>query len=196
MNYYGNQTHTTVSVHVGRIIGKYGFTRDDRDDLVQDLFLDLIQRSADFDNSRSTWETFFARLVRNKLANLARRQAAAKRDFRLCQTSLNDLRFEDDGPEHCGAEDKGATANVGEAYVAELILRIDVARAIRKLKPELIHLVMQLMSDTITQAAHELRISRSTAHRQVRFIRHVFEDAGLHRYISRTTRLPTNGGRS
>jgi RNA polymerase sigma-70 factor, ECF subfamily len=59
-----------IESRVRYLIGKYGLTTDDRADLVQQLFLEYLERIGDYDPARSTYKTFVACLIRNRVTSL------------------------------------------------------------------------------------------------------------------------------
>ena len=77
-----------------QLIGKYGFTRDDYDDLQQEMMLDLLRRLGKYDPSKAGLSTFVARIVDRKVSTLIRHQRQEKRDYRRQVCSL-DAQVED-----------------------------------------------------------------------------------------------------
>jgi DNA-directed RNA polymerase specialized sigma24 family protein len=65
-----------------RLVGSYGFTRSDRDDLEQELAMKAFLASATFDPARGTVTSFFNRVLANKANSLARHATRIKRDRR------------------------------------------------------------------------------------------------------------------
>ena len=59
-----------------QLIGKYGFTHDDREDLEQEMILDLLVRLPKFDPEKACLNTFVARIVDRKVSTMIRRQQA------------------------------------------------------------------------------------------------------------------------
>ena len=84
-----------IRLKARQLVGQAGFTASDRDDLEQELILDLLRRLPKYDPSRAKRNTFIARVVEHKIANLIEAQTAHKRDYRRCPCSLNE-RFEDE----------------------------------------------------------------------------------------------------
>jgi DNA-directed RNA polymerase specialized sigma24 family protein len=72
------------------VAGKYGFSWADIKDLEQEFWLDLLQRLSSYNPLRSQMDTFVTRLVMHKIANIKESQGAAKRDYRLCRTLLDE----------------------------------------------------------------------------------------------------------
>ena len=180
------QTRKTVAIHVSRVIGRYGFTSNDRDDLAQELLFLIIQRAHRFDPKVASWQTFSSRLIANGIKGLIRYQLAIKRDFRAC-TLFGDHLI----PERTAPDGHDTLAGTRPE---DLILRIDVGRALLKLEPRTRRLAQLLMSETVTDAARLLSISRATAYRYLRIIRHAFEDARLQQSSSMESRFRSGGG--
>jgi hypothetical protein len=63
-------------------------------------------------------------------------------------------------------------------------LRIDVHRALRKLRPELQRIALMLAENDVTQISETVRLSRPTVYARIAEIRQSFEDNGLKGYWS------------
>jgi RNA polymerase sigma-70 factor (ECF subfamily) len=164
-----------------RLVGKYGLTRFDREDIEQDLFLDLLQRLPDYDPKRAKLNTFIARVVEHGVATLIERRQAEKRDWRRCRLSLNrPASYEDaDGPEF----GEFVETDYRRREVRNDDLAIEMAGVLKTLPPRLRDICRGLMRDGVTQVAADLGLSRMTIHRGMKVIRARFEDAGLDQYL-------------
>ena len=76
-----------------QLVGRVGFTESDREDLEQEMMLDLLQRLPKYNPDRAQRNTFIARVVEHKIATIIEARKAGLRDYRLCRCSLDD-RFE------------------------------------------------------------------------------------------------------
>lgn len=172
-----------------RLIGRFGFTESDLEDLEQELILDLLRRLPMYNPARAQRNTFIARVVEHKIATIIESQKAGMRDYRLCRWSLND-RLED---EEGGSVERMETINQ-EDYLLRTgklsrpldelrALTIDVRRAMEQLPPELRELCRCLMSDTFTRISRETGIPRGTIYEFIKKLRVIFEDAGLRDYL-------------
>jgi DNA-directed RNA polymerase specialized sigma24 family protein len=65
-----------------KLVGNYGFTRSDREDLKQELALQAFLAGARFDPSRGAPTSFYNRVLANKANSLARHATRMKRDRR------------------------------------------------------------------------------------------------------------------
>ena len=124
-----------------QLVGRVGFTESDRNDLEQELMLDLLRRLPKYNPDRAQRNTFIARVVEHKIATIIESQKASMRDYRLCRCSLND-RFED---EEGGSIERMETIDQ-EDYLRRTgrlsrtadelrALTIDVRRAMEQLPP-------------------------------------------------------------
>lgn len=86
-----------VARKASQLIGQYGFTKDDEEDIVQDLLADLLHRLPSFDSSRASLHTFINRVVEHAVARIIEHRKAALRDYRQCVCSLNDPVAGEDG---------------------------------------------------------------------------------------------------
>ena len=75
-----------VSIRVAAqgLVGRYGYTRSDLEDIVQDLALHVLERLGEYDPGRGAWSTFLKRVVRNKIGHLIEHRTFQKRDYRKC----------------------------------------------------------------------------------------------------------------
>lgn len=172
-----------------QLVGSAGLTESDRDDLEQEMMLDLLRRLSKYDPDRARRSTFIARVVAHKVATIIEERTAGKRDWRLCTASLND-RIEPDG---------GGSVELMEVYDLEEYLRrmgrlscpseerldlsIDLGRAVASLPPELRTLCERLETETVTEISRDTGIPRGTLYERIKEIRRLFEDAGLRDYL-------------
>jgi RNA polymerase sigma-70 factor (ECF subfamily) len=183
---------SAIRMTAGQLIGNYGFTVAEREDLQQDILADCLLRLRKFDPTRSSCLTFLRRIVRHRVATLVDAQCAARRDFRRCGHSL-------DGPagpitgesvplaETLSADDYRARSGLNSLSSRErLELRLDVDSAIALLPADLAVVAALLKSVSVVEAAERLVLSRATVYRRINDIRRIFKSAGLDLYLSRS----------
>ena len=172
-----------------RLIGQAGFTASDREDIEQELILDLLRRLPKYNPKRAQLNTFIARVVEHRLASLIEAQKAGIRDYRRCRCSLNEC-FEDaDGRsvERVDTFDQedyllrtGGQSRPSEELSA---LAIDVAAVIEGLPHELRNLCRRLKAETVTEISRDTGVPRGTIYESIKKLREIFEDAGLKDYL-------------
>ena len=165
-----------------QLIGKAGFTRGNLNDLRQDLKLDLLQRRDQFDPQRTKWNTFVAMVVVRHIATILEHCAAARRDCRREQCSLNASMFDHEGKvverhETLDADGRGHSEPPPHDLVA------DVHAVMAGLPPRLHTLCVFLQTKTMAQAARDLGVPRNTLYRDLKRLRAAFEQAGLGDYL-------------
>jgi DNA-directed RNA polymerase specialized sigma24 family protein len=166
-----------IAVKARRLIGKHGFTRDDYDDLKQDLTLDLLIRLPRFDPRKAGWKTFVSRIIDRKVANLVRHQLRAKRDYR--KTISVDWMLE---PEPVSCCDDN--------------ISLDFSIAFARLSPDLKLLVQYLFTRSITDTARDLAVSRSTLYRTgIVHLQEAFNRLGLREYFGSAGRFDARRGK-
>jgi DNA-directed RNA polymerase specialized sigma24 family protein len=139
----------------------------DAEDFQQDLLLDLIGRSDDFDPSRGSWPAFICVVTRNAAVKIAQRH------IRLASSTVPL------GPEHDLADDRSLVGS--EDFV------IDVQRALRRLPPDLQDLVSRIADKgDIASAKHAPPGSRASFYRALRNLRLHLVAQG----VSRRTKPP------
>ena len=172
-----------------QLVGRVGLTDSDREDLEQEMILDLLQRLPKYNPDRAQRNTFIARVVEHKIATIIEARKAGLRDYRLCNCSLNE-HLED---EECGSVERMETIDQ-EDYLrltgklsrstAELRdLSIDVRQAIEKLLPELRELCRRLGIDTVTELSRDTGVPRGTIYESLKKLRANLEAAGLKDYL-------------
>ena len=172
------------------LIGKAGFTEADRDDLEQEMVIDLLDRLPKFDSSRAQRNTFISRIIENKALSLIEAQKAEQRDYRLYGGSLNDPVEIRDGDQ----AELGDTIDRDDCFqrmgrysrpVRELNdLSLDVKRVTADLPPELDSVREQLKAgEPVSRIAQAKGISRLTTYSRLRKIRDVLKNAEFEKYF-------------
>ena len=168
-----------------QLVGQFGFTRSDRDDLEQELRTHLFQQAARFDPERGSASTFISRVLSRKVVSIIRHRCADQRHCYRVACSLNDLvRDEDDAWLERGQTlppdaDRRRTA----ATDVPSDLSIDLRQAVDALEPRLQRLWHVLLSNTVTDAARELGVSRLVVYARVQELREHFAAHGLQTYV-------------
>src|SRR5208283_5417889 len=86
-----------VRFKAGQLVGKAGLTKSDREDLEQELTLDLMRRAQKYDPKRAGRKTFAARIVERRAATILRGRLSPTRDVRREGPSLNETIAGEDG---------------------------------------------------------------------------------------------------
>ena len=168
-----------------QLVGKAGFTESDRDDLEQEMMLDVIARLPKFDPNKATQKTFVARIIERKISKLIRHRTSEMRDYRREAFSLNASIEDGDG----GSVERGdlvSQENVDPTVavnsrtgVDEMAFLHDLQSVLSGLPDHLRRLCKILKTGTVSDAAREMGIPRTTLNDHVRKLRSLFEEAGL-----------------
>lgn len=172
-----------------QLVGRAGFTESDREDLEQEMILDLLSRLPKYDSTRAKRNTFIARVVEHKVATLIAERKAQKRDYRTPVCSLNDRLGDMEG----NSIEREATINQEDYFCRtrkltrsiedHRDLSIDTRDVIAELPPELKKLCFRLQCQTIAEIVRETGIPRSTIYESIKKLRALFEEAGLGDYL-------------
>ena len=182
-----------------QLVGTYGFTESDRDDLEQELRIDLLRRRGKYNPAKAKLSTFTDRVVAHCIATIIEARKAAKRDYRECDCSLNDpITFED-----------GDEGELGDTVACETYLRrpspasdaqlnrrdmaIDVTALIARLSHEQQRLCSLLQEHTVLEISAICQIPRGTLYDRIKEIRIIFEDAALGDYVRRRSDRSSSG---
>ena len=172
-----------------QLVGKAGFTASDREDLEQEMILDLLRRLPKYDPKRAQLNTFIARVVEHRVATLIQAQKAGIRDYRRCRCSLNDCFEDEDGrlverAETFDQEDYLLRTGTQSRSSEELNrLTIDVVAILEGLPHELRNLCRRLKAETVTEISRDTGVPRGTIYESIKKLREIFEDAGLKDYL-------------
>lgn len=72
-----------------KLIGQYGFTWSDFENLKQEMYLDLVQRLPRFDPDLSPRNAFITRVVNNKVADIIKTRTSPSREHVRNEVSIN-----------------------------------------------------------------------------------------------------------
>ncbi len=181
-------TRGIIRRKINQLIGRAGFTRQDRDDLEQDLFLRVLQSLPSFDSNHGHRNKFITAVVERHVANILRNKRAEKRDHRRIG-SLNVMVSigEDEATELAetiGQRELDARRGRHPRSHEELAqLAQDVVEVIAKLPKELQDLAERMKTQNVAEIARDMGIPRTTLHESVRRLRQRFENTGLKEYL-------------
>lgn len=166
-----------------------GFSKSEREDIEQELRIELVQKYHCFDPDRARETTFIARVVENKVISLIRGRVAEKRDFRRAGRSLNETVGDAEGGQVERAQTltaSAARAHTGQAPrsdAEQAQLRCDMAEVLTALPDDLRQLaeLLQVMSEFA--ASRVLGKSRRQVANDVARLRELFEGADLREHL-------------
>lgn len=172
------QARDYVRRRVRRLIGRFGFTVSDCEDMEQEVLIFIMGRMRLFDPERGSIEQFVSKAATSRIRNIVRDRIAKKRDVRMEVYSL-DAKPEDpesDSPiDMIDARDVRPFGDDTAYYSAdELDRMIIVDQAIDQLPPDLARLCRVLKRGNVSDAAEELGTSRKSVYRQIERVRALF----------------------
>lgn len=167
-----------------QLIGKYGFSRSDREDLEQDLWLDLIRRWEKHGENVKDPKAFVVTIVDRQIATLIEQRQSKKHsdeDLRSLHTLVPDedgrlVPFSEVLPS-AQAQARNQTDTLSD--LASCDLRLDVAEVVRHLPSDLRKVCRLLQGQSQASAARTLKITRGAMRKAVRSIQGRFLSAGL-----------------
>lgn len=172
-----------------KLIGHPYFTRDDFEDIEQELVLDYIIRWKDFDPSKGHYISFIHMVVKRKAYNILQEIEAMKRNQGERPVSLNDLLYQDTEDEAVELIDTISSDEAlwGNAYFGwdqlSADLRSDLQKAISALPEDLQVICEKLKTMTVTDVAKELGIPRGNVNNAIVKLRKIMGKAGLKIYL-------------
>jgi RNA polymerase sigma-70 factor (ECF subfamily) len=186
-SYAGIDTYAArlIRTKAHQLIGKAGFTENDRQDLQQELMMDLLQRMRHFNPAKAKKATFMTRIVQRHISTLLEARHARCRDWRLCRVSLNTPYENDRGdtPRELidRVDSQGNLGNCEQETRQEAIsnLHMDIERVLDTLPEDLRDLCERLRESNMAEIARETGVARTTLYDKLTRIREVFRKAGL-----------------
>jgi len=129
-----------------------------------------------------------ARIVERHISTILEARFAQCRDWRLCQTSLNEPldNGEGDTTERIEFLDSDGSLGSHPRLTRERVaneIRMDLDRAIASLPDELRDLCERLRDDTMAEIAREMGVPRTTLYDRLSKLRDAFREAGLEDYL-------------
>jgi len=154
-----------IDYRVRRLVGNYGFTTSDRDDLVQQLFLAYLERASQYNTYRSSYKTFVSCLIRNQATSVVRTRKRAL---------------------DCGANANGGDSDIDvhvdsatPAALDRTQFWLDVEQALAPFPRILLDTARSLCRHTPTQLSRLPGQSRTLVYRRMRRLRAALLAAGI-----------------
>jgi len=169
-NAFDEYMRSLIRSKARQLVGRFGFTSADREDIEQELALHLMERMAQFDPRRSSGSTFIDRISQHKIASMLRGRYAQRRDYR------RSVSLDDDGT-HQTIEPVTRCQPRANPDLA-----IDMAHALESLDAELRKVCKLLEHVSIAETARRLGLSRTQARSRIAKIRMLLTGRGLDEY--------------
>ena len=178
----GDYARDLIKNKARQIIGKAGFKASDLDDIEQELALDLIVRLPKYDPRRARRTTFMARIVEHRISSLISERHAQCRDWRRCQTSLNEPACNSGDRDEEPLEAQVPDAPSGSDNAADLL--VDLQAVLPSLPDDMRDLWERLLKGNVRQVARDLGLSRTTPYGRMKKLRQFLAEAGLDDYLT------------
>ncbi len=158
----------------------------DVEDIEQNLMLDLLGRMPAFDPSKSSKNTFIARVVENHAATLVKAARAEKRGAQIIHESLHSVIHDGVGePIELGdtiPTESGLWHATGRDWDEVADLRHDLAHAMGDLPSNLVTLCRRLAVGTVTEVSRATGKSRPSIYDGIAKIRASLKKTGFDDY--------------
>ncbi|MFL5240597.1 MAG: sigma-70 family RNA polymerase sigma factor [Gemmataceae bacterium] len=154
------------------LVGRAGLTKQDREDLEQELALRLLQSLEQFDQEQGHLNVFITTVIERAISMILRARRAKKRDAGVVRSLDRTM----DGT--------SAEPTCRQSDAQELLdLANDLAETIAIMPENLRDLAERLKTQSVSQTARDLGIPRSTLQGEIRRLRQIFENTGLQIYL-------------
>ncbi|MAT16309.1 MAG: hypothetical protein CMJ46_13685 [Planctomyces sp.] len=167
-----------------KLIGAWGFSASDREDIAAELRLELLRRWPDYDPTKSNPHTFARKVINNAMQDIIEKRIAAKRNPNRVSESLDsscDIETRDQPRSRSLPKIRNRSHERSAIEQAEL--SADVGTVLSRLPPHLRDMCERLKEQSLSEVSRDLGIPRSTLHYQyVRPIRAALREADLQYY--------------
>ena len=166
----------SVAIKAQQLVGHYGITPDEVEDIAQDLIVAILPRLRHFNPARAQWTTFVTRLVERQVANYLEWRQTARRST---------LKIEGYGPhwsDECGALGMTGLQGAGHWQDAEehLLSEITMQPLLAALPPVYRRVCEGLLAgNSLAGIAKELGIPRTSLYPMLHRLRTYFLSHGL-----------------
>jgi RNA polymerase sigma-70 factor (ECF subfamily) len=165
-----------IKQKTNELVGHFGITEDDREDIEQDLALDLIERWPQFDAKRSKPCTFITLVVEHEVSEIIRHRMTEQRRFEQINGSLT----------HSIEEEVTTNFRTHQPHRLDqeyFELTEDVASVLERLPPELRELCERLKTDSIAVVADQMGIPLTTLRYRLANLHGIFKEKELQEYL-------------
>ncbi|MBU4376899.1 MAG: sigma-70 family RNA polymerase sigma factor [Candidatus Omnitrophica bacterium] len=157
---------------------------EDFDDLLQECLIHWYFVKEKYDpSSKASAKTFMARVVKNKLSNIAKEYRRDKRKVFQKSISIDQPLSEDN---ELTLSDTLSTENPPHSNLrSQLELRIELEKTMQKLSPQQKEICKHLEDETLSikDISQSLNIDRGTVYREIKRIRAIFEEDKLKDFL-------------
>jgi len=174
-----------IKCRVRGLVGRYGITPEDRDDLIQQLFLEYLERIGGFDQGRGSYKTFVNCLIRNQAISVLRARKRQLQEATLCALPSTPAEDPDDETPAARAFELNedacamATGRASRPATELLNLRIDVDRAVTSLPPHLREIGSRVVAEGVGDLSKALGRSQTRVYQMLWKIRAAFTELGV-----------------
>ena len=181
-------THGIVRRKVKQLIGRAGFTQQDREDLEQELLLRVLQSLPSFDPKQAHRNKFVTAVVERHVATILRNKRAEKRNDHLVASINVTVEVEGMGAVELAqtvSEDELAARLGRKRRSAEDLanLALDIATVIAAMPKDWQELAERRKTQSMQEIADDLGVPRTTLNETMQLITARFKRAGLREYL-------------
>lgn len=150
-----------------QLVGHYGFTESDVEDIEQELIIHLLLRLRSYESSRGERTTFVESVVRNKIRSIIKEERQSGRyDHRLIGRSL-DERVATNTDDGCLFGETLSSDSIHlpngrrkQTAAEQSDLRVDLGRTLSAMTPEMRDLCVRLAQSSIADIVQDTGIPR------------------------------------
>lgn len=183
-----SQINSIICGGAAKLIGRGGFTQQDRESIKQDLTTHVIEKLAEYDPKLGQKNGFVSTVVQRRLLTLLRSRTAGKRDTRGVTSLSVDVAVPGEANEQLAStvSERELDSRLHRHRRSDQEIRSlasDLSKVLSELPPQWQQMLQLRATMNMAEVAAELKIPRTTLNSWMNEIRVICEAAGLGEYL-------------
>lgn len=167
----------------------HAFTKSDQEDIEQELWLALLQRSGNYDPEKSSFHTFAYKVIQDKISDIIKSNNTLKHLLRLSSSSLDDDVTDFDGDivaRHETIDQNDYMVRTGKLSRSKKELQdlsLDIEQSIAKLPKTIQEFCKNLLFEDVSDISNRTGEPKYKLYRRIGKIRTILEKFDLNEYF-------------
>lgn len=164
-----------------QLINHKYFSKDDFQDLEQELIIEVLNKLVNYNPDKSSLSTFVKRITRDKAINLITNRLAQKNDYKISIYSLYEPITDNDEEQTCLLIDTVSSNVTFYDYncsdsIEQMELKLHIEQLINKTPKDLAQLYEDLQNMSISEISKVRKKSRTTIHKKIKILKKILYD--------------------
>ena len=167
---------------VHQLIKHQYFSKDEFQDLEQELVIEFLNKRINYNPNKSSLTTYATKIIRDKAINLITHRSCQKNDYKISIRSLYEPILSNDNKEEiCLLIDTIPSNTTFCDYdcpdsIEQMELELDIEQLVNKIPTDFAQLYEDLQSMSISEIAKIRKKSRTTIHKRIKILKKFLYD--------------------